>query len=413
MVGKTYPWKDGVVLADHTRKKHVILGEYFRRYIHVRCGMVHQERFRLAVVDGFAGGGRYLNGEPGSPMIFIEELMKASIDLNLKRSQDGMKPLKIFCLLVLNDPADDANNALRHHVSEMQQQAKDNCPFLSLEVRVHKMNFEQVYPEIEEQLVAEKYRNILFNLDQCGHSLVEPSTLKRIMQISPSVEVFYTFFISALLGFLKRRDSVGLKDQLRRFDMDMADVEQLQQPISKTHFLGLAEQLVYKSFQGIAPFHSPFSINNPGGWRYWLIHFSKMYRARQVYNRVLHDNSGQQIHFGRAGLEMLAYDPSQEGKVHLFDAAGRLESREKLYDDIPRWIAASGDSVRVEEFYQGIYNETIAHDDDIHHAIIDNPDLEALTEKGNPRRSASSIGIKDVLRLKAQPQFFFMHDRKK
>ena len=89
-----------------------------------------------------------------------------------------------------------------------------------------------------------------------------------------------------------------------------------------------------------------------------------------------------------------------------------LSKERCTYDDIPRWISASGDAITVEEFYQGVYNETIAHDDDILSAIIDNPDLEALTLKGNPRLSASAITVRDVLRLKSQPQFYFMHDRK-
>src|SRR3546814_7831945 len=86
-------------------------------------------------------------------------------------------------------------------------------------------------------------------------------------------------------------------------------------------------RLVFDSFNGCATYVSPFSINNPDGWRYWLIHFANSYRARQVYNNLLHANSSEQAHYGRAGLHMLSYDPRHEdGSLYLFDPSGR-ESR--------------------------------------------------------------------------------------
>jgi three-Cys-motif partner protein len=69
----------------------------------VRCQLPQQSRFRLAIVDGFAGGGRYKCGSPGSPLIFLEELRIATETFNLRRQAEGMSPIDIECLLVLND----------------------------------------------------------------------------------------------------------------------------------------------------------------------------------------------------------------------------------------------------------------------------------------------------------------------
>ncbi len=158
-----------------------------------------------------------------------------------------------------------------------------------------------------------------------------------------------------------------------------------------------------------APFVSPFSINNPGGWRYWLIHFANNYRARQVYNNVLHQNSTAQAHFGRSGLDMLSYDPRHEdGSLYLFDVSGREKARVQLFSDIPHLISESGDVINVGNFYEGIYNATPAHTDDVHQAIIENPDIEVITPAGGERRSPNAIGIDDVLRLKRQKSFFPM-----
>ena len=79
--------------------------------------------------------------------------------------------------------------------------------------------------------------------------------------------------------------------------------------MSQKDWLGTAEKIVFDAFRLCATYVSPFSINNPGGWRYWLIHFANAYRARQDYNNILHDNASLQAHFGRSGLNMLSFDP--------------------------------------------------------------------------------------------------------
>jgi hypothetical protein len=163
---------------------------------------------------------------------------------------------------------------------------------------------------------------------------------------------------------------------------------------------------VFDAFRMCARYVSPFSINNPQGWRYWLIHFANAYRARQVYNNILHANSSMQAHFGRSGLDMLSYDPRDEdGALYLFDVPGRSRAVDQLMDDIPRLVSDAGDAVEVRQFYEGIYNLTPAHSDDIHRAIIENPDLEVLTPTGGWRRKATQIAVGDVLKLKRQRSF--------
>jgi hypothetical protein len=179
--------------------------------------------------------------------------------------------------------------------------------------------------------------------------------------------------------------------------------------MSKNIWLGTAERLVFEAFRACAPYVSPFSINNPSGWRYWLIHFANFYRGRQVYNNVLHQNASTQAHFGRSGLNMLSYDPSHnDGTLYLFDLPGRVTAKQQLFDDIPRLVSESGDVVGIAAFYESIYNATPAHTDDVHAAIIENPDIEVITPAGGERRKANTIAINDVLKLKTQRSFFPM-----
>jgi len=82
-------------------------------------------------------------------------------------------------------------------------------------------------------------------------------------------------------------------------------------------------------------------------------------------------------------------------------------------DDIPRLVSETGDAINISDFYESIYNTTPAHKDDIHSAIIENPDLEVITEAGGVRRKANTIIVSDVIRLKRQQSFFPMFKRTK
>ena len=88
----------------NSRRKHKILREYCFDYLTVRCKLPQQERFRLAIVDGFAGGGRYQCGTSGSPLIFIEELKRATEAVNTHRAAQGLNAIEVECLLVFNVP---------------------------------------------------------------------------------------------------------------------------------------------------------------------------------------------------------------------------------------------------------------------------------------------------------------------
>lgn len=409
MVEKPYSWKDGATLEEHSKRKLKILREYFARYLEVRCQLPQQARFRLAVVEGFAGGGRYNCGTAGSPLIFIEQLRCAAEAFNLKRSSKGMAALDIECLLILNDEEREAVEFLETHAEPLLAAIKAEVPKLHLQGVYLSKPFEEAYPEIKAMLERGRYRNVVFNLDQCGHSDVKFQTIADILDSFVSAEIFYTFAIKSLLAFLRKSNPALLKTQLEPLGVQSDDLNALEGLMSKQSWLGSAERVVFKAFSSCASFHSPFSIHNPEGWRYWLIHFANSYRARQEYNDVLHQNSNAQAHFGRSGLNMLSYDPSQEGALYLFDLPGREQAKEQLADDIPRLVTEFGDALGVGSFYEAIYNATPAHMDDIHAAMIASPDLQIVTRAGGERRKANTIEPTDIIRMKKQrsfPKFF-------
>ena len=180
--------------------------------------------------------------------------------------------------------------------------------------------------------------------------------------------------------------------------------------LSKNEWLGTAEKIVFDAFQGCAPFVSTFSLNNPEGWQYWLIHFSNVPRARQVYNDVLHENASHQAHFGRSGLSlnMFAFDPDKIGRMYMFEAGDREVAINELAEDIPRLVEDFGDAMLVGDFYNSAYNLTPSHSEDIKSGMFLNPDLEVLTPTGNVRRKSHTIEVGDTLRIKRQKSFHIL-----
>ena len=409
MAKKQYKWVDGARLEEHSCRKHKILREYIFDYLTVRCSLPQQQRFRLAIVDGFAGAGRYECGTAGSPLIFMQELKRAVDAVNTLRRVQGLGMVEVECLLIFNDQDHNAIEILKKNIAPEQVNITQICSKLHIRVEYLNEVFEGAYPKIKELLKQGRYKNVLFNLDQYGDSHVKRRTICDIMRSYPSAEIFFTFVIDALLAFLQQNEPEQLKARLNHLGVTSADIGALGGLMSKNDWLGTAENIVFDAFRLCAPYVSPFSINNPDGWRYWLIHFANVYRARQVYNKILHENASLQAHFGRSGLNMLSYDPRHDnGMLYLFNDEGREAAKNQLLGDIPRLLTESGDAMPVKEFYENICNITPAHTDDIHAAIIDNPDLEIITPAGGERRKANTISVDDTIILKRQASFFPM-----
>ena len=326
-----------------------------------------------------------------------------------------MAILHIECFFILNDAEPGTIAILKNNVEPIVAAIRADVPKLHLQTAYFNKPFDALYPEIKALLAQGRYQNVLFNLDQYGHNDVRLSNLADITATFNSAEIFYTFGILSLLAFLAKSDPALLRKQLGFLGVVDADLSPLESQLSRGEWLGAAERIVFECLGSCAQYVSTFSIHNPEGWRYWLIHLANNYRARQEYNNILHQNSSMQAHFGRSGLNMLSYDPRHEGALYLFDVSSRASAKNQLLDDIPRLLTEFGDAVAVEQFYGTIYKLTPAHTDDIHTAIIENPDLEVTTEGGGERRKPNTIRAGDTLRMKQQRTFFpiFLSTNKK
>ena len=408
MIANHYDWDKGAVLAEHSKCKHRILESYFREYLIKRCENPNSQVFKLAIVDGFSGGGIYEGNHLGSPVIFARTLLDTVKHINHTRADIGMRKVTIHCFLLVNDKDAELMDKLKEQLASYIAASKEENSGVKLNVEYSTGKFEDRVEHFVSRVNECGYGNVIYNLDQYGYSHVNRSTITRLMNTTKSVEIFLTYAIGALLTYLSMGDKNLLNKTLRHLDLTADSLKFSDDLIRKPDWLGAIERAVLGHFGMCSLFTTPFSIHNPGGWRYWFMHFSNNYRARQVYNNVLHDITSGQAHYGRSGLKMLSYNPEDEaGLLYRFDRSAREQSRQQLPDDIARVTGEWGDTIVMDDFYQVIYAETPAHSDDIHQAIMENDDLEVLTPKGRERREPGRITRDDILRLKKQLKFYF------
>jgi len=93
---KWHPNEPSPEIQPHSKAKLKVLRRYLRAYFDRLNVNPQREEFRLDLVDGFAGGGTFLDrGDviPGSPLIMLEEARSAQIRLNERK----IKKLNMNC----------------------------------------------------------------------------------------------------------------------------------------------------------------------------------------------------------------------------------------------------------------------------------------------------------------------------
>ena len=106
---------------------------------------------------------------------------------------------------------------------------------------------------------------------------------------------------------------------------------------------------------------------------------------------------------------MLSFSPEDENSfLYKFNDDSRTQTINALHEEIPRLISEFGDTIGMDDFCRAAYSETPAHSEDIHKVLIENEDIEVITEKGGERRSSKAITTTDTLKLKSQRNWFSM-----
>jgi len=379
----------------------------------VKCTPLNR-KFKIAIVDGLAGGGSYKCGTSGSPLVFLEELSRFIEETTLWRKDQNLPELEIECLFIVNDTSPEARERLYPLLTSWELQNAGQSRLSVSIIRMEKA-FSEAYPEIKARIQTDRHSNVLFNLDPCGYTQVGFEIIQDIMCSFKSPEVFYTFMIGALFNYASWKNPQKTQNLIRDFGVQQEVFFEDQSFRTKDEWLGAVERILHTELRTVANFVSPFAINQERnqGYNYWLLHFSKSHRAREVYNDVLHQNAGGQAHFGKSGLKMLEYTANETG-VRKFDfgADFRTESKFALHTDLPAIIHEFGDVIPIELLKASIYNDTAVHPEELSAVMIENQDIEVLTPAGSKRRVATAIKDTDLVRVTTQKHLFPIPSKK-
>lgn len=425
-----YRWNDEElpVIAPHSRRKHRILRNYISKYVVQYATTPTVSHLKLAVVDGFCGGGRYRSEcdssiVEGSPLQLIRGIHEGVESANKKRSERGIQSeftCAPYFYFIDNDP--DAIRALTGYLSDTTGNSiPRNYPTETICAELNN----QVDALIAKSLSISKKGRSIWLLDQYGYSQVQFPRIHQILTDLPESEVIFTYAIDMqstyldetnLRAFAQRTQLAATNAQVDDF---LTSILRHQDPAKRRLEI---ERRIFEVYRHLgAAYITPFAVHTGASHKsYWLIHLCNHVRAHEVMKSIHWDHANDFAHFGSAGLDMLGYratsDQEVTGQLSLestefsFDEHAKSRSLRALLEQLPRVIASlPSEGVRVRDLIAQCANETPASSSIFVEAINrlrDEGDIEIRGPKGEWRRSASA-SANDVVRLSRQIRLIF------
>ena len=415
-IGESYPF-----IQQHSIAKHEILHAYLTAYIQTLISNPNREEFRLALVDGFAGGGAYrhsLTGEtmPGSPFIMLQAAQEAEVLVNANRHKPVSLDLDYFFI-------EEKRASALHLEHELKQRGYGNR--LGNDIFLRNASFADQADGIVEYVKKRSPRagRAIFLLDQYGYSQVPVSLISKIIRQLPGSEVILTFAVDAMLNYVTdlngatqtMLNNIGIPDVFRGRTID--DIKS-----KETDWRLFIQSCLYKELVDNcgAKYYTLFFIrSDKGHGDYWLIHFSQKARARDVMTRIHWLKNTNFIHYGGAGLEMfsaLGYIPRNDadftgqGSLFCFDDDAKQKSVSTLMEQIPHLIYPDPDGMTFGEMFATTCNMSPASADVYRHSLghlIELGEIEVVGQDGSHRRSPNRIHDSDQIIAPKQRRLFY------
>lgn len=362
-------WDQGTFpsLELHSRAKLNLTADYVTDYIKIVAGKnFGATEFKLTVVDGFAGGGRYRDGFEGSPFVLMKAVRLAEAEIN----QSGRRlPLKVDAHFYFVEQDRFAFECLKHEIQ--QSEFKDHIGrtiFLFHGLFGRRVN--EIIINTNERHKRGGGR-VLFFLDQCGYSAVNPAQIRRISGcLNGKAEFIINFAVDWFSDFMT--DSQQFRTVFEGLHLDeYLDFNELvrlkrEQSVSYPFLLESKLASAYWNVTGI-PYFSPFYIQPEGRHRgYWLLHLAPHARARSAMADVHWRNANGSRHYGGRGLGMLAFKPNGHPEDFLtgmsFTQNIRTDAKTALMEDLSNRIRSDYPAgVLFTDLVNAICNETMAN----------------------------------------------------
>jgi three-Cys-motif partner protein len=420
MAKKEYDWALGEpppFIGSHSLAKHKILREYLVKYVTTVAANPRMDVLRLTLVDAFAGGGLYRRHgvseyHHGSPLIMLEAVREAAARLSVGRRKPFHVDAKF--LFVEREPEN-----LRYLEQTLKLEGYGSR--IDSDIFLFNASFEDKIDDIVAFVGARGSGRSLFLLDQYGYVDVPLQKIRFIFKKLPRAEVVITFAVDWLIDYLS--DTVSFQKSLERIGiahyMDWKNIRALK---SAKNWRFLIQSQLHKALiaASSARFYNPFFIHSPESNRdYWLVHLCSHVRARDVMNQLHWQFHTYFRHYGKAGLNMLGYDPEHDEAVtgmhdiFGFDDSARTQTLLALAEQLPNRIHVRPEGQTFDQLIMHTCNETPASTVILREALGESQsrrEIEIVGPNGERRRKAGPISFKDVIFPLKQTYFIFPKD---
>ena len=379
-------------IEPHSKAKLTVLRKYLNAYFDKLNIYPQREDFKLDLVDGFAGGGTFQEGNEtlsGTPLIMLEEVESAQKRLNRNRA----KPLHFDCRYYFVDVEAAHTEHLRRVLTERGHQVQGG------DIVVQNSRFEDVADSIIAEIDRRQPRagRSIFLLDQTGFSQVELALVARIFRELPGAEVILTFAADALVNHLA--ETPALIKAVDPLALSESQIHDLIQYRGGAGGRALAQRTLRDHIRTItgATYDTPFFIRPQISRRaLWFLHLSRHPTARDVMIQRHWEISNTFEHYGRGDFGMLGWDALREPEsLPLFNFAELdvQQMQEQLLNSMPGVLfsLASEQPITIDAMRHALANRTAARYSDLDKVILQlvhEMEIEILDPDGKARSRA-------------------------
>jgi three-Cys-motif partner protein len=411
---KKYNWRelDNLpMIQDHSVAKHRVLEFYLERYIRVMTADPRRPLMKIHLIDGFAGGGKYVDEmtgmrHDGSPLIFLKTVERLEKEIRATRKKNFRIDAHYYFV--------EKETQVFKFLKELLVREGYNHQ-IDKNITLIKGTFVEVLAKLLSIIKSSgRSPRCIFLLDQYGYSDVPIQQLRLIFSTLPTTaEVLLTFASDTLINYMaenepfkKVLEKSGLTDVIN----DDIIRSFRESPKNETKEARLAiEQLLATEIliKSRARFFTPFFITSAKSNRsYLLVHLSNHVKARDEMNKTHWELKNHFHHYGDAGLNnMLGFDPKKDiGEQLLLDYCFDDEAEARTYDalleDIPR-LVTSPESITFGSLLMETCNNTPAnseHYKKVLARLVAEKVIQITSDDGKHQRlSSNTIKNSDII----------------
>ncbi|WP_369326205.1 three-Cys-motif partner protein TcmP [Alcaligenes nematophilus] len=414
-----YDWSVGPAeIEEHSLTKHDVLVGYLRRYFERRTlNGRGQERLRLTLVDGFCGGGLYTirsTGKEvlGSPLRMLDCVRIAQEEIN----RDRLKAVELEIQYIF---VDEDSQAIAHLHKVLEERGYGGE--IGKSIHIMCSDFVKASPSVMQLIRGHTPRTprALFFLDQYGYTDVPASLIRNIFKELDKSEIVLTFHVSAF-GTYANDVLVGKISDTLDIDLRTAlgnrSIEEIKN--NEADWRRFIQAALYKGLvtDCSAQFFTPFFIRGVGSGHgeYWLVHLSQHPQAQDVMKQVHWGLQNHFVHYGGAGLDMLApqtmgFNQAFTGGFR-FDDVARHQSDIALIHQLGQVIYRHGQPLQIGELFANTCNTTPATARMYNNALeqlVGEKDIIVVSADGKRRRHAHYMRDSDIIERNPQLQIVF------